>query len=560
MAPVPIPLGVAAGPGQEVPPVTVPSMASGAGIFTVNAERTEISYNFNFTGPFTSEPQQAHLHIGAIGDTGPVVFFLCATDTMTPAPAPAGIQACPSMAGGNLQGTLTEMDLIPQAAVGVETFEQALAAIIGGNAYLNLHTPSNPSGEVRGQLGEVGLGALLSSAAEVPPVMTPSDATGIGTVTMPPERGAITFSLNFTGPFTGDVTAVHIHMGAEDEAGSVIFDLCPPPADPPPPGGNPPCVPMAGGPLEGTRVEADLVQPATGVITLADAINALISGNTYFNAHTAANPGGEVRGQIRVALESTLSSAAEVPPVVVPSEATGSALLVPSQDRSEVAYSLTLTGPFTGDPTQAHIHLAPEGETGPVVVFICAEAALNPPMGTPTCPDAMGGTLDGAITSDNFIAPAMGPQTFEEFVDALFNSDAYFNVHTEDNTSGEIRGQIVPVRDMPEVPMEVSFAMQIQPIFNENCSCHLSTPGAGMLSLLAGQSHGNLVNVPSAQQPNFMRVLPGNSKDSYLFMKHSGDSRISGDRMPRNDPTFFDRMPELLDLERRWIDEGAMNN
>jgi hypothetical protein len=39
--------------------------------------------------------------------------------------------------------------------------------------------------------------------------------------------------------------------------------------------------------------------PITGTATLTDAqVQALNSGQTYVNIHTAANPAGEIRGQI----------------------------------------------------------------------------------------------------------------------------------------------------------------------------------------------------------------------------------------------------------------------
>ncbi len=427
IAPVDVTLDVVMSANQEAPGVImVPSDAGGTGTLTINAARTEIAYDLTFTGPFTGEPQQAHIHLAPIGANGPVVFFLCSADPTAPAPAP--IQACPGMMGGTLQGTLTAADFIPRPEAGAAMLPEALEAIISGNAYINLHTPANPGGETRGQLGQVDLGAILSSAAEVPPVMVPSEAMGTATVTLPPERGAITYEVTLNGPFTGDVTAAHIHMGAAGEAGPVMFNLCPP--------DEAICVPMAGGTLVGTLVETDLMQPEMGMVSFAEAIDALISGKTYINTHTMDNPPGEVRGQIQVALTSMLSSAEEVPPVVVPSEATGSALVVLNRDRSAVTYSLALTGPFTGDPTQAHIHVAPRGEAGPPAAFICAAATLDPPApeGTQLCPDAMGGTLTGTITMDNFLAnEAMGFGTFEEFVAFLATGGTYFNVHTTDN-------------------------------------------------------------------------------------------------------------------------------
>ena len=56
------------------------------------------------------------------------------------------------------------------------------------------------------------------------------------------------------------------------------------------------------------------------------------------------------------------------------------------------------------------------------------------------------------------------------------------------------------------------------------------------------------------------RVKPFDPDNSYLYMKHSGDPDIAGDRMPLNNPDFFDKNPDLLELERSWIEQGALNN
>ena len=78
-------------------------------------------------------------------------------------------------------------------------------------------------------------------------------------------------------------------------------------------------------------------------------------------------------------LEATLDSAQEVPPVQKPSTATGKAELTLNDTQTEIAYTLELNGPFTGPPTQAHIHVGAVDAAGPVVFFLCASGANVPP-------------------------------------------------------------------------------------------------------------------------------------------------------------------------------------
>ena len=53
--------------------------------------------------------------------------------------------------------------------------------------------------------------------------------------------------------------------------------------------------------LSKTLTSADLDPTfAAAGSTFADAVNAILSGNAYINVHTAANVGGEIRGQLPV--------------------------------------------------------------------------------------------------------------------------------------------------------------------------------------------------------------------------------------------------------------------
>ncbi|RJG00365.1 CHRD domain-containing protein [Noviherbaspirillum sedimenti] len=109
--------------------------------------------------------------------------------------------------------------------------------------------------------------ASLTGEQEVPP--SGSLATGTGVVTVNPENRLLTATVNTAG-ITG--TVAHIHEGARGQNGPVIFPL---------------------------------TQTATGSgvwvagVTITDAqLATLRAGNYYFNVHSDAFPGGEIRGQI----------------------------------------------------------------------------------------------------------------------------------------------------------------------------------------------------------------------------------------------------------------------
>jgi hypothetical protein len=144
-----------------------------------------------------------------------------------------------------------------------------------------------------------------------------------------------------------------------------------------------------------------------------------------------------------------LSAREEVMPagVVNDSNARGSAVFQLSADGTELSYKLIVAN--ISNVFQAHIHRAPAGVNGPIVVWLYPSTAPSPgPLG--------GGRIDGVIadgviTSANLVGPLAG-QPLSALLDLLGNAGAYVNVHTNDGVApintgpgdfpgGEIRGQ-----------------------------------------------------------------------------------------------------------------------
>ncbi len=109
----------------------------------------------------------------------------------------------------------------------------------------------------------------------------------------------------------------------------------------------------------------------------------------------------------------------------------------------------------------------------------------------------------------------------------------------------------------PPPPLQPTLSSIQSNIFTPSCAlsgCHAgSTPQMGQ-NLSAGMAYSNIVNVPSTEQPAFKRVLPGDAANSYLYMKITGDARITGVQMPKvGGPLSADKIAAIRD----WINNGA---
>jgi hypothetical protein len=91
-------------------------------------------------------------------------------------------------------------------------------------------------------------------------------------------------------------------------------------------------------------------------------------------------------------------------------------------------------------------------------------------------------------------------------------------------------------------------------------SCHRTAAlnFVGRLDLSTAAAYDQLVNVPSANKPGAIRVIPFDPENSYLIHKVEGRPGIFGNRMPNNGPPYL-TSGQLLIL-KRWIEIGAPRN
>jgi hypothetical protein len=114
----------------------------------------------------------------------------------------------------------------------------------------------------------IKLKAQLNAGQEIPKqkVAAPR-GTGRWTATL--TGTSLKWKLTFAH-LSGPATQAHVHMGARGKSGNVLIPLCAP------------CRTGATG---------------TATVTAAEK-QALLTGKTYVNVHTAKNPLGEIRGQV----------------------------------------------------------------------------------------------------------------------------------------------------------------------------------------------------------------------------------------------------------------------
>lgn len=124
---------------------------------------------------------------------------------------------------------------------------------------------------------------------------------------------------------------------------------------------------------------------------------------------------------------------------------------------AETAFDFKLTWADIIGPTvtQSHIHFGQPGVVGGIMIWFCGSATNPGPAGTPVCPAAAGGTVEGTIDASKVVGPTgqgIAPSEFAEALKAIRSGIAYANVHSTTFPGGEIRGQIRGPGNSPLAP------------------------------------------------------------------------------------------------------------
>lgn len=335
---------------QENPPNA--SGASGTGVFSVDRLTRALTARVVTSGV---NGTAAHIHTGTVGNNGPVIV--------------------------NFSQTAPDSGIWVPSSPTILTEEQVLAFGRGG-LYMNVHSAANPGGEIRGQIGLDVYDVAMVGAQEVPPV---TGGTATSRIVVNPVTRELTGSINNVSVAA---TAGHIHGGVFGVNGGVVIGAT------------------------ASAPGAALWNYAPTTLTAAQ-YRALLFGNWYANTHSAANPGGEARGQIgNVVRTGLMSGANEVPANT--SAASGRAIAILNPNTLEISITLITAGMTT---TAAHLHVGAVGANGGVIVPLVQGANAN------TWVSAAGAKL----TQAQAVSFASG--------------GTYFNAHSAAFPGGEVRAQ-----------------------------------------------------------------------------------------------------------------------
>ena len=130
--------------------------------------------------------------------------------------------------------------------------------------------------------------------------------------------------------------------------------------------------------------------------------------------------------------KATLTGDQEVPPVTT--DTTGKALFRLNKAETEIEIQLHVNDGVR--ITQSHIHCAPAGVNGPIVVFLAGLHAAGL--------DVDGKWVSNATITDTSIVNTACGSTVSALAVSMRNGNTYANVHSVAHPAGVVRGQIEP--------------------------------------------------------------------------------------------------------------------
>jgi hypothetical protein len=333
---------------QEVPAIS--TNALGVGSFLLNAAHDSLCVNVTFTG-LTTAVTGAHIHIGEIGVSGPVIKDLSTI-----------------VSGNTIKTIITGADLSTH-----------LKEYLAGQLYINVHTNAHPDGEIRGQILLETDWTFVSSldASQIVPPST-STANGLGVFCVSQDSSKIKFTIVTQGA-SGAITEARLNYGAFGKNGKLALNLT--------------------SYISGNAITG-IINDTTGAL-----VDSLFGSKVYLDLSTALHPsGGELRGQLiherkYLYFDANINGQEEIP--VINTTAKGVAVLKLNTTYDTLWYDIVASG-LTGAITGANLHVGNPGSTGNIQVNIISGLIGN----------RITGTVTGSTLTKSFISKLLKGQLY----------------------------------------------------------------------------------------------------------------------------------------------------
>ena len=376
---------------NEVPAVVTPAI----GAVIVERYGDSIVVSGSFSGLMdtvaTAIAGGAHIHMGIAGRNGPVII-------------PLTLDLNDDRTGATLM-----------AAANTFAVDEAMQmAMRNDMLYVNIHSGAVPSGELRGQVAAMGVAQFYSnpSGHQARPVAMNTPGNGRLLLSLDDDNNlTVSGSVNdLLEPVDQSIAGgAHLHLNIAGSNGPIVFELSY---------------------TEDSEGNGGQYMARDNVFSLTDEqVAAFMAREYYANIHTFAAPSGEVRGQVMNLAKgyfgSNLAGINENPAAV---KTTGGGF---------VMYELcggfvTATGSFANLSSDfnaeiaggSHVHLGDAASAGPIAFRLNAEVSDD-------------------LRSGVYRADSNRVAIDDAGMAAMLAGNYYFNLHTVDFASGEIRGQIL---------------------------------------------------------------------------------------------------------------------